>query len=111
MKRSSKIKLFSLLVFFTSLIGIYHWYEYYSNKVGERRFADMTRYELLDLLEYDNDSNMEELFLKYRLYKFATVAYTEPNILLAICIILTFPTVLNFIVIIASHSKKKQQHQ
>jgi hypothetical protein len=41
---------------------------------------------------------MEEIVLKYKFYLIPFAGYTEPNILLAICMVLTLPYVLNFIV-------------
>jgi hypothetical protein len=49
-KRSSPIKLFSLFVLLTYFIGIYRWYEHYTITIGERSLAELSKYDLLDVI-------------------------------------------------------------
>lgn len=83
------------------LIGVWQWHGHYSKMlVVNCTLSELTHNDLLDLLEYDNGLSMEEILLKYKLYRIPLAAYIEPNILLSICILLTFPYVLNFIVLV-----------
>jgi hypothetical protein len=95
-------------VLITILLGIWQWWDNYSSKVGKRSFTDLTHDDLLDILEYDNGLSMEEVLLKYKIYRVSFAAYMEPNILLSLCILITFPYVLNFIVPSTPHRKANQ---
>jgi hypothetical protein len=93
----SRLGIFSLFVLGTVLYGVWTWYGAVEEYKKTHGVIEWDHYRLKKIMEPTNEHSFEETVLKYRIYLTVTVGFVEPNIILAICILLTFPILLSIV--------------
>lgn len=92
----------------TVSVGVWEWWSYFSGLPSKpvRDWTDVT-----ELLTYDNRSTFEDTVLRGEIYRVLSATYMEPNIVLAITMLLTFPFVINFVVRLPALRRRRLRRQ